>query len=90
MKDIWLEDPLGERELLPSELPLTVGGPGAAVVIPGCRPGEIRARVALGDGRLAVTPEPGARPAGSTASASTSKSATGARRSSCATAASRT
>ena len=60
MNDIWLEDPLGERKLLPGELPLTVGGPGAAVVIPGCRPGEIRARVALADGRLAVTPEPGA------------------------------
>jgi formylglycine-generating enzyme required for sulfatase activity len=60
LNDIWLEDPLGERKLLPGELPLTVGGPGAAVVIPGCRPGEIRARVALADGRLAVTPEPGA------------------------------
>jgi formylglycine-generating enzyme required for sulfatase activity len=60
LNDIWLEDPLGERKLLPGELPLTVGGPGAAVVIPGCRPGEIRARVTLADGRLAVTPEPGA------------------------------
>ena len=62
MKDVWLEDPLGERKLLPSELPLTVGGAGAAVVIPGCRPGEVRARVALAGGRLAVTPEPGAGP----------------------------
>ena len=60
MKDVWLEDPLGERKLLPSELPLTVGGPGAAVVIPGCRPGELRARVALTTQGLAVTPEPGA------------------------------
>ena len=60
MKEIWLEDPLGLRKLPPSELPLTVGGPGAAVVIPGCRPGEIRARVNVSDGRLAVTPEPGA------------------------------
>ena len=64
MTDIWLEDPLGMRKLLPSELPLTVGGPGAAVVIPGCRPGEIRARVAVSDGRLAVTPEPGAASGG--------------------------
>jgi formylglycine-generating enzyme required for sulfatase activity len=62
LKDIWLEDPLGERKLLPAELPVTVGGPGAAVVIPGCRPGEIRARVGLADGRLSVTPEPGAGP----------------------------
>ncbi len=60
MNDIWLEDPLGERRLSPSELPLTVGGPGAAVVIPGCRPGEIRARIAVNGGRLAVAPEPGA------------------------------
>jgi formylglycine-generating enzyme required for sulfatase activity len=60
LKEVWLEDPLGERKLRPSELPLSVGGPGAAVVIPGCKPGELRARIALADGRLAVTPEPGA------------------------------
>ncbi len=60
MKELWLDDPLGERPLAPSELPLTVGGPGAAVVIPGCRPGELRARVAVGAGGLAITPEPGA------------------------------
>ncbi|MGH8243549.1 MAG: SUMF1/EgtB/PvdO family nonheme iron enzyme [Steroidobacteraceae bacterium] len=60
MKDVWLEDPLGERKLLPAELPLSVGGPGAAVVVPGCKPGEMRARVALTDSGLAVTPEPGA------------------------------
>ena len=62
MKDLWLEDPLGERKLLPSDLPLSVGGPGAAVVIPGCRPGELCARVALTTQGLAVTPEPGAGP----------------------------
>ena len=60
MKDVWLDDPLGERRLLPSDLPLTVGGPGAGIVIPGCKPGEIRARVAFTDRGLAVTPEPGA------------------------------
>ncbi|MEX0734103.1 MAG: SUMF1/EgtB/PvdO family nonheme iron enzyme [Steroidobacteraceae bacterium] len=60
LKELWLEDPLGERRLLPSELPLTVGGPGAAVVIPGCKPGELRARVALTTRGLAITPEPGA------------------------------
>ena len=64
MKDIWLEDPLGLRKLSPSELPLTVGGPGAAVVIPGCKPGEIRARVDVVEDRLAVTPEPGASAGG--------------------------
>ena len=60
MKELWLEDPLGERRLQPSDLPLTVGGPGAAVVIPGCKPGELRARVAITTQGLAVTPEPGA------------------------------
>jgi formylglycine-generating enzyme required for sulfatase activity len=60
LKDVWLEDPLGARPLLPSELPLTVGGPGAAVVIPGCRPGELRARIALTPDGLVVQPEPGA------------------------------
>ena len=58
MKELWLDEPLGERRLLPSELPLTIGGPGAAVVIPGCKPGELRARVALTTKGLAVTPEP--------------------------------
>ena len=60
MKELWLEDPLGARRILPSDLPLTVGGPGAAVVVPGCRPGEVRARVALTTQGLNVTPEPGA------------------------------
>ncbi|MGH8244751.1 MAG: hypothetical protein ACRETY_15535, partial [Steroidobacteraceae bacterium] len=59
MKELWLEEPLGERPLLPSELPLTVGGPGAAIVIPGCAPGELRARVAVTAGSLRVQPEPG-------------------------------
>ena len=60
MKDVWLEDPLGERKLLPAELPLSVGGPGAAVVVPGCKPGELRARVALTESGIAVLPAPGA------------------------------
>jgi formylglycine-generating enzyme required for sulfatase activity len=60
LKDVWLDDPLGQRRLLPSDLPLTVGGPGAAVVIPGCKPGELRARVALTTQGLAITPEAGA------------------------------
>ena len=62
MKDVWLEDPLGERKLLPSELPLSVGGSGAAVVIPGCKPGEVRARISLTTQGLSVTPEAGAGP----------------------------
>ncbi len=59
LKDLWLEDPLGERPLAPTDWPLTVGGPGAAVVIPGCRPGELRARVSLVDGRLSIVLAPG-------------------------------
>ena len=59
MSDLWLDEPLGERPLAPSDLPLTVGGPGAAIVIPGCTPGEIRARVTVDGARLAITPEPG-------------------------------
>ncbi|MGQ0430330.1 MAG: SUMF1/EgtB/PvdO family nonheme iron enzyme [Gammaproteobacteria bacterium] len=58
MKELWLDDPLGARPLLPSELPLTLGGPGAAVVIPGCAPGEVRARVSVGPAGLSVHPEP--------------------------------
>jgi formylglycine-generating enzyme required for sulfatase activity len=60
LKELWLEDPLGARRILPSDLPLTVGGPGTAVVVPGCRPGEVRARVALTTQGLSITPEPGA------------------------------
>ena len=59
-KELWLDDPLGERPIAPSELPLTVGGPGAAVVIPGCRPGELRARVAVGVDGLTIVPQPDA------------------------------
>jgi formylglycine-generating enzyme required for sulfatase activity len=62
LKELWLEDPLGARKIQPAEMPLTVGGPGAAVVIPGCRPGELRARVALTTQGLVVTPEPGTGP----------------------------
>ena len=62
MNEFWLEDPLGERKLRPSDLPLTVGGPGAAVVVPGCKPGEVRARVSVTTRGLSITPEPGAGP----------------------------
>ena len=75
---LWLEDPLGERKIAPAELPLTVGGPGAAVVIPGCRPGEVRARVALTD--ATASPSRPSRARGrmrSTASPSRSRTADG-------------
>ena len=59
LSELWLAEPLGERPLAPSDLPLTIGGPGAAVVIPGCAPGEIRARVNVAGQGLRVTPEAG-------------------------------
>ncbi|MGB5133190.1 MAG: SUMF1/EgtB/PvdO family nonheme iron enzyme [Steroidobacteraceae bacterium] len=59
LSDLWLVEPLGERPLAPSDLPLTVGGPGAAVVVPGCAPGVIRARVNVSESGLRVTPEAG-------------------------------
>lgn len=62
MSKWWLEEPLGGRPILPSELPLTVGGPGAAVVVPGCAPGEVCARIAPTAVGIEVRTEPGARP----------------------------
>jgi formylglycine-generating enzyme required for sulfatase activity len=62
LNELWLEEPLGERPVRPAELPLTVGGPGAAVVVPGCRAGEICARIAVTPGGVEVVPEAGARP----------------------------
>jgi formylglycine-generating enzyme required for sulfatase activity len=59
LSELWLAEPLGERPLAPSDLPLTVGGPGAAIVIPGCAPGEIRARVNVAGQTLRITPEAG-------------------------------
>ncbi len=38
-------DPLGERPLAAGDFPLTVGGTGADVVVPGAAPGEVLARV---------------------------------------------
>ena len=63
LSDLWLVEPLGERPLAPSDLPLTVGGPGAAIVIPGCVPGEIRARVHVVGSELRVSPETGRKAA---------------------------
>jgi formylglycine-generating enzyme required for sulfatase activity len=60
LKELWLAEPLGERRVRPEEWPLVVGGPGATIVIPGCRAGEIRARVELTTQGLVVAPESGA------------------------------
>lgn len=49
-----LVDPLGERPIAAGEFPLALGGTGNAIVLPGCRPGEVIARVGLEQGRLYV------------------------------------
>ncbi len=60
MSSLWLEDPLGVRPLSAADLPLSVGGPGTDIVVPGCAPFELRARVTVEAGGLRVVPEPGA------------------------------
>jgi formylglycine-generating enzyme required for sulfatase activity len=53
-----LIDPLGERPLPADELPMTLGGPGSTVVIPGPAPGEVVARVGEAtDGRVFIEPD---------------------------------
>jgi len=56
LSELRLVDPLGERPLDPDELPLAIGGPGSAVVLPGLEPGAVLATVGLRDGRLYVEP----------------------------------
>jgi len=60
VSSLWLEDPLGLRPLTGADLPLSVGGPGADIVVPGCGAGEVRARIHLTAAGLQVIPEPGA------------------------------
>jgi len=62
LTELWLEEPLGERPLQPSDLPLSVGGFGADIVIPGCAAGELRARIAVTANGLVVSPEPAVGP----------------------------
>ncbi len=62
MSALWLEDPLGQRPLTDDDLPLSIGGPGAAVVVPACAPGEVLAEIvsldsALGLKRAGAVPE---------------------------------
>jgi formylglycine-generating enzyme required for sulfatase activity len=49
-----LVEPIGERPIEATDLPLTLGGPGAAVLLPGARPGEVLAQVGVEEGRLVV------------------------------------
>lgn len=58
MRTYSLREPLGSRTLAAADFPLTLGGPGAVVLVPGVEPGEVAALVGLADG------EPFLQPAG--------------------------
>ncbi len=60
MKSLRLVDPLGERSLSDADLPLTIGGPGCAVVVPGAAEGVCLATLGVSGGRLFVEPGQGA------------------------------
>ncbi|MFO0336412.1 MAG: PEGA domain-containing protein [Pseudomonadota bacterium] len=56
MRTYTLREPLGSRSLDAGDFPLTLGGPGAAVLVPGCAPGEVLALVGLADGEPFLQP----------------------------------
>ena len=49
MRHYALVEPLGSRSLSASDFPLSIGGAGAAVRVPGLAPGEVAAYVGLAD-----------------------------------------
>lgn len=49
---IRLREPLGEREFAASEWPVSIGGVGSAVIVPGVSGGEVLAWLGQSDGRL--------------------------------------
>jgi formylglycine-generating enzyme required for sulfatase activity len=51
-----LVDPLGERPLAAGDFPLTVGGTGADIVVPGAEPGRVVARIHRAAGGFRVEP----------------------------------
>jgi formylglycine-generating enzyme required for sulfatase activity len=61
LRTYFLREPLGSRTLVAADFPLTVGGPGAAVLVPGLPAGTVAALVGLADG------EPFVQPAGAAA-----------------------
>ncbi|MCC5604807.1 PEGA domain-containing protein [Nostoc favosum] len=58
MRTYSLREPLGSRTLAAADFPLTLGGPGAVVLVPRVAPGAVAALVGLADG------EPFLQPAG--------------------------
>ena len=57
--ELILRDPLGERTLAASDFPVSIGGPGRTVVLPGAGAATL-AWIALHDGQLYLQPESGA------------------------------
>ena len=64
MRHYTLVEPLGSRPLAAGDFPLAIGGPGAAVRVPGLAPGEVAAHVGLADDgpflQVAAVAAPGA------------------------------
>jgi formylglycine-generating enzyme required for sulfatase activity len=56
--ELLLRDPLGERALASPDLPVSLGGPGNTVVLPGAAAGTL-AWIALHDGQLYLQPADG-------------------------------
>ena len=56
MRQYLLRQPLGSRALEARDFPLSLGGPGAAVVLPGFAAGEVAAHLGLEDGAPFLQP----------------------------------
>jgi formylglycine-generating enzyme required for sulfatase activity len=59
--ELILRDPLGERALSAADFPVSVGGPGHTIVLPGVSAGTL-AWIALHDGQLFLQPAAGREP----------------------------
>ncbi len=59
--ELILRDPLGERALSAADFPVSVGGPGHTIVLPGASAGTL-AWLALHDGQLFLQPAAGCEP----------------------------
>ncbi len=59
--ELILRDPLGERALSAADFPVSVGGPGHTIVLPGAGAGTL-AWIALHDGQLFLQPVEGREP----------------------------
>jgi formylglycine-generating enzyme required for sulfatase activity len=59
--ELVLRDPLGERPLAAADFPVSVGGPGHTIVLPGASAGTV-AWLALHDGQLFLQPVDGREP----------------------------